>query len=210
MPVETPYRQYTAEGLGGDGYPPQWHDLLKHEVREQAGFRCVRCLHPYDNRDRRHGNGEWSRCDERCSHGGPARMRHGDLGRWQEITAEHESFHAGRQVAYDLSTGPCIDPATGAVLGPLLLQAHWRILTVHHLDGDKANCRWWNLAALCQRCHLEIQGRVQMARVWPWEHSDWFKPYVAGYYAFAYLGEDLTRAEVEARLDELLALERIA
>ena len=48
------------------------------------------------------------------------------------------------------------------------------------------------------------------ARVWPWEHSDWFKPYVAGYYAFAYLGEDLTRAEVEARLDELLALERIA
>ena len=47
MPVETPYRQYTAEGLGGDGYPPQWHDLLKHEVRERAGHRCVRCGHPY-------------------------------------------------------------------------------------------------------------------------------------------------------------------
>lgn len=33
------------------------------------------------------------------------------------------------------------------------------VLTVHHLDGDKSNCRWWNMAALCQRCHLRIQGR---------------------------------------------------
>ena len=29
------------------------------------------------------------------------------------------------------------------------------ILTTHHLDGNKANCEDWNLAALCQRCHLE-------------------------------------------------------
>jgi hypothetical protein len=49
-----------------------------------------------------------------------------------------------------------------------------------------------------------------MARVWPWEHSDWFKPYVAGYYAAVYLGEELTREQVDARLDELLALERVA
>lgn len=88
--------------------------------------------------------------------------------------------------------------------------SRWRILTVHHLDGDKANCRWWNLAALCQRCHLTIQGRVVMARVWPWEHSEWFRPYVAGYYAHVYLGEDLSREETEARLDELLELERCA
>jgi hypothetical protein len=86
--------------------------------------------------------------------------------------------------------------------------SRWRILTVHHLDGNKANCRWWNLAALCQRCHLTIQGKVQMARVWPWEHSFWFRPYAAGFYAATYLGEELTRSEVEARLDELLALER--
>jgi 5-methylcytosine-specific restriction endonuclease McrA len=31
-------------------------------------------------------------------------------------------------------------------------------LTVHHLDGDKANCAGWNLVALCQRCHLSIQA----------------------------------------------------
>lgn len=82
----------------------------------------------------------------------------------------------------------------------------WRILTVHHLDGDKFNCRWWNLAALCQRCHLKIQGRVIMDRPWLFEHSEWFRPYVAGYYAWTLLGEDLTRTEVDARLPELLNL----
>ncbi len=58
------------------------------------------------------------------------------------------------------------------------------VLTVHHLDADKSNVRWWNLAALCQRCHLSIQGRVIMERTWMLPHSEWFKPYVAGYYAF--------------------------
>lgn len=86
-------------------------------------------------------------------------------------------------------------------------EAEWRILTVHHLDGDKANCRWWNLLALCQRCHLIIQGRVNPAQIYPFEHSPWFKPYAAGYYAFHYLGEDLDRKQADARLEELLALE---
>ena len=79
-------------------------------------------------------------------------------------------------------------------------------LTVHHLDLDPQNCRWWNLPALCQRCHLEIQGKVIMERPWIFEHSDWFKPYAAGYYAFTMLGENLSRAEVEARLDEIFAV----
>jgi hypothetical protein len=48
-----------------------------------------------------------------------------------------------------------------------------------------------------------------MVQVWPWEHTAWFRPYVAGYYAWTYLGEDLSREQVEARLDDLLALERI-
>jgi hypothetical protein len=39
------------------------------------------------------------------------------------------------------------------------------------------------------------------------EHSEWFKPYVAGFYAYRYLGKEYVRGEVEARLDELLALE---
>lgn len=90
---------------------------------------------------------------------------------------------------------------------PELIQPPWRILTVHHLDGDKANCRWWNLAALCQKCHLHIQGKVALRDRWPFEHADWFKPYAAGWYAFHYLGEQLTREETLARLDGLLALE---
>jgi len=34
------------------------------------------------------------------------------------------------------------------------------MLTVHHLDGNKFNLEYWNLAALCQRCHLRVQARV--------------------------------------------------
>uniref|UniRef100_A0A6H1ZTN8 Putative homing endonuclease n=1 Tax=viral metagenome TaxID=1070528 RepID=A0A6H1ZTN8_9ZZZZ len=35
-------------------------------------------------------------------------------------------------------------------------------LTVHHLDGDKANNERENLKALCQRCHLKRQGRLRL------------------------------------------------
>ena len=56
-------------------------------------------------------------------------------------------------------------------------------LTVHHLDIDPSNCAWWNIPALCQRCHLSIQGRVVMERFYMFEHSEWFKPYLAGHYA---------------------------
>lgn len=83
-------------------------------------------------------------------------------------------------------------------------------LTVHHADIDPANNRWFNTLALCQRCHLSVQGRVDLDRPWVFEHSAWFQPYVAGFYAMKYLGEDLTRPEVEARLDELLLLEERA
>src|SRR5579875_1412083 len=38
------------------------------------------------------------------------------------------------------------------------------VLTVHHLDGNKKNCQQYNLAALCQRCHLRIQARVEFLR----------------------------------------------
>lgn len=87
-------------------------------------------------------------------------------------------------------------------------QAAQAVLTVHHLDGNKCNLRWFNLVALCQACHLSIQARVQLEQVWPWEHSDWFKPYVAGWYAWRYLGLYLPRWAVVTRQEQLLALER--
>ena len=43
------FRLYAPEDAGKDGYPGAWHTTIKHLVREQAGFRCVRCHHPYRN-----------------------------------------------------------------------------------------------------------------------------------------------------------------
>jgi hypothetical protein len=81
-----------------------------------------------------------------------------------------------------------------------------RILTVHHLTGDKSDNRWWNLLALCQSCHLTIQGRVIPERPWLLEHSAWFVPYVCGFYAWYYYGKDITRADADATPDEYLAM----
>jgi len=77
-------------------------------------------------------------------------------------------------------------------------------LTVHHLDINPANCEWWNLAALCQRCHLHIQSKVIMERPYMFQHSQWFQPYVAGYYA-SKNGHPTDRAWVMEHLEFLLA-----
>lgn len=90
---------------------------------------------------------------------------------------------------------------------PSHTEAQWRILTTHHFDGNKGNSAWWNLLCLCQRCHLQVQGKVDPETPYFLEHSEWIKPYVAGFYAAKYLKEDLTREQVGARLEELLALE---
>lgn len=98
-------------------------------------------------------------------------------------------------------------PAGGYVRAGLYVDAQWRILTTHHLDGNKANDEWWNTLALCQRCHLKIQGKVDPRIPWFLEHSPWFKPYAAGFYAHKYEGRNITREEAMTRLDELLAYE---
>lgn len=152
-------------------------------VREAAGHRCIRCSHPFKSGE--HGNGEWSPCDTRCTHKGMLRLD-GEL--YQEIYT----------------------PIADKIEDGVFVEAMWRILTVHHLDGQKDNDAWWNTLALCQRCHLEIQGKVDPRVPWFLEHSDWFKPYVAGFYAKKYEGKDITREEAMERLDELLAYEHKA
>ncbi len=82
-----------------------------------------------------------------------------------------------------------------------------RILTVHHFDGNKANDEWWNLMALCQVCHLQVQAKVDPETPFFFPHSEWMKPYVAGFYASKYEGVMLTREQVMVRLEELLAYE---
>lgn len=76
---------------------------------------------------------------------------------------------------------------------------------VHHLDGDKGNVRWWNLLPLCNSCHLSIQARVDPEQAYLWEHSDWFKPFVAGFYAWQ-RGLEVERAEIERDLPKYLAM----
>lgn len=132
----------------------------------------------------------YSACDVECVHGGPARWRVSEHTPWRPFDGEFD-----------------VSPMTSRGFE---VQAEFRILTVHHLNGRKHDLRWWNLASLCQRCHLVIQRKVQMERVYPFEHSRWFQPFAAGWYAQAYLGEDVTREQAVERLPELLALERMA
>lgn len=168
---------------------------VKAMVRLLAGHRCERCHHPYIPKADAKKLGvertpyHWSPCDERCRHRGP--MRVWTTEGWEEVNPTEEAC------------GSMVHAVDGNA------EAEWRILTVHHLDGDKANLKWWNLAALCQRCHLTIQGRVIMERVYPNEHSAWFKIHAAGYYAWCYHHENLTRQQAADRLEELLALERV-
>lgn len=174
-------------------YPGNWEEI-GDSVRESVGHRCIRCQHPF--RTGAHGKGQWTPCDDRCAHVGPVMvLDEADHIRLAQFIRENGSTSA---LAGDL------------VRNGIRIAAEWRILTVHHLDGDKINCEWWNLLALCQRCHLTIQSRVNPQTPYFLEHSDWFKPYVAGFYAHKYEHRTITRDEALARTDELLAYERLA
>lgn len=190
-----PWAHGTTSGSGSSKDPIHSYMAIKDLIRKLSDYRCLRCGHPYlaGHSDISEG-GEWSPCDEGCRHLGP--------GRWTTrddivVTAALPDFPGTTLMLGD----------TDKEKGVVKVEAQWRILTVHHLDEDKGNCRWWNLAALCQRCHLRMQRAVVMGRPYHFEHSEWFKPYAAGFYAFKYFGEDLTREETMDRLDELLALE---
>ena len=200
--------------IGEDGYPHAWHSrwspdgiaptndiAIKDLVRERDGHRCLRCGHPY--RKGEMGDGHWTPCDERCTHAGPQRFQ--------------QRFYRG---GTEVDPGEwCYAPSVVWLEGPVSnwfpeglppawnCESEWRILTVHHLNGIKHDCRWWNLVSLCQRCHLTIQGKVYMERPWVKSHSEWFRPFVAGFYAWKYLDLELTQEETMERIDELLDLE---
>lgn len=153
------------------------------KVREEAGHRCIRCGHPFETG--KHGKGEWTPCDRKCTHHGPVAVQ-----------------YKGQVIPVDSSQIARLVNAGCAIL------AQWRILTVHHFDGDKSNDAWWNTLALCQRCHLTIQGRIDPYIPFFFEHSAWAKPYIAGFYAWKYEGKMITREEAIERMDELLAYEK--
>ena len=59
------------------------------------------------------------------------------------------------------------------------------VLTCHHLDYNRSNCKDWNLAALCQKCHLIIQARFWISQMWMFDNTEpWMKPHIDGYLAW--------------------------
>lgn len=72
---------------------------------------------------------------------------------------------------------PCDEHCTHPGIG----DGKMRVLTCHHLDGDKSEVRLWNLAALCQVCHLQIQGRVAWYQEYAFPHTPWMQRHVDRY-----------------------------
>ncbi|MDE3097418.1 MAG: hypothetical protein KGK07_15645 [Chloroflexota bacterium] len=60
-----------------------------------------------------------------------------------------------------------------------------RMLTVHHLDGNKANLERFNLAVLCQACHLSVQARVDFYRPYFLPHTPWMARHVEAFNVWA-------------------------
>ena len=167
-------------------------DDLPPEIPEQAGLAT-------GDRLGKTKRVLYSPCDERCDHGGPvALLFRNDDGTgaptWGAVQMEAVAGDPKRNA--------------GALSRNGGLHAAWRILTVHHLNGVKHDLRWGNLVSLCQRCHLHIQGKVVMEQPFMGEHTSWFRPHAAWWYAHKYEGRSITRAEALERMDELLAYER--
>jgi 5-methylcytosine-specific restriction endonuclease McrA len=155
------------ETVGPDGYPYAWHHSTAYGNYPAGHSLANPPIKDYVRGLAGH------RC-ERCGHPYVKGAHPLDENGESWTPCDEHCTHGGpvRRENFDGGFGPP--------------EALWRILTVHHLDEDKANCRWWNLVALCQRCHLRMQRAVVMGRPYHYEHSEWFKPYAAGFYAWKY------------------------
>lgn len=189
-------------------YPSDWPQI-SDRVCAEVGHRCIRCGHPYEQG--KNGKGEWTACDDKCTHAGPL------LGVKVEWLGTPEKINEAADLLAEMPGNPLENTPTVAALlkarppgETKIIVARWRVLTVHHLDGNKANCEWWNLLPLCQRCHLTVQTRLNPQLPYFLEHSEWFKLYAAGFYSHKYEGKNISREEAARRMDELLAHERLA
>lgn len=108
--------------------------------------------------------------------------------------------HGFRKFYPNRALVPCTEHCTHPRDGKL------RILTVHHLTGRKDDNRWWNLLALCQVCHLQVQGKVIPEQTYMHPHTPWFVPYACGFYAAMYGNLDITREQADADPHRYLAM----
>lgn len=76
------------------------------------------------------------------------------------------------------------------------------VLTVHHLDHNPDNNEWWNLAALCQRCHMGIHGKsMNILDYLEMAAEPWFGVHLAGMLAWLALGRTIPKEEAMRDLD---------
>ena len=54
-------------------------------------------------------------------------------------------------------------------------------MTVHHLIPDTFLIDSWNLACLCQRCHLTVQDRIDMDTIYLLKYTNWLSHHLGGY-----------------------------
>ena len=151
-------------------YPAEWPQISKR-TKDEADWRCMRCIHPFSPI-----NGSPGLCDGSC-----------DLDRG--------SHRKGPKLGLPKMILHLTDPRVmGLNYG------------VHHFDGDKSNNRWWNRMALCNSCHLKIQSSVVPARPWLFEHSEWARIFIGGFYAWHFVQAEPTRETVEAFPELFLAI----
>ena len=76
------------------------------------------------------------------------------------------------------------------------------VLTVHHLDSNKWNLLPWNLAALCQRCHREVQWTIDFYQAnLTGAYPGWLRTHVEAYNHWA---QNKGRPQLALALNALL------
>ena len=78
----------------------------------------------------------------------PVEWKRGEIQARVRELAGHKCEHCGIKFIYGSNTAVNAKNSDGKpVIG-----------TVHHINGNKADCSYENLLYCCQRCHLHIQG----------------------------------------------------
>ena len=58
-----------------------------------------------------------------------------------------------------------------------------RILSIHHIDGNKMNCHPWNLITICCGCNTRAEGNKNIPRIW-WQNL--YQSIMAEKYGYKY------------------------
>lgn len=74
------------------------------------------------------------------------------------------------------------------------------ITTVHHLDMNCSLCEWFNLAVLCQKCHLKIQNKIIWINLSYKECPDYLKSHWIGYWIFMF-----TKVVIEKEIAKIIS-----